>query len=52
VLLSPSSATKPMSSQPGWSRAAHSLGGTCSGEHGVGLGKKRYLQAETARAWK
>ncbi len=27
-------------------RRAQSMGGTCTGEHGVGLGKKKYLEAE------
>ncbi len=27
------------------------LGGTVSGEHGVGVGKKRYMQAEHGEAW-
>jgi D-lactate dehydrogenase (cytochrome) len=27
-------------------KRAQAMGGTCSGEHGVGLGKKKYLEAE------
>lgn len=31
-------------------RHALELGGTCSGEHGVGLGKTRFMQAEHGEA--
>jgi D-lactate dehydrogenase (cytochrome) len=27
------------------------LGGTMTGEHGVGVGKKKYMQAEHGDAW-
>ncbi len=31
-------------------KRAHSMGGTCTGEHGVGFGKIRYLEAEHGEA--
>ena len=49
-LLDPSQLTESAAFAERLVHRAQSMGGTCSGEHGIGIGKKKYLQAEHGEA--
>ncbi|CAD7702042.1 unnamed protein product [Ostreobium quekettii] len=52
LLIDPNSSDEVMKAQAmvdNMVHRAHSLGGTCTGEHGIGQGKLKYLEAEHGR---
>jgi D-lactate dehydrogenase (cytochrome) len=54
LLIDPDQPNEKQIAQDLSDRMAHralALGGTCTGEHGIGLGKKKFMTAEHGDAW-